>query len=113
MRTKLKQLITLTPLILALSGCWFPGVFRIDVAQGNIITQQLLNQLKPGMTKEQVLYLLGTPMVQDSFNKNRWDYIYNFSQAGKPAATHQVTLFFEGEQFTHFTGTPPKDPNIF
>jgi outer membrane protein assembly factor BamE len=54
------------------SGC----VYRINIQQGNFLDQAAVEQVKAGMTRSQVRYLLGTPMVADSFNKERWDYIY-------------------------------------
>src|SRR5882757_4152596 len=51
-------------------------VYRINIQQGNFLDQAAVEQVKAGMTRSQVRYLLGTPMVADSFNKERWDYIY-------------------------------------
>ena len=71
----------LIPVIL-LSGCSYvpriPGVtpFRIEIQQGNYISQEAVSQLKLGMTKEQVRFVLGTPLVADIFHENRWDYVY-------------------------------------
>ena len=53
-----------------------PGVYTIPVQQGNLITQEMVNELKPGMTRKQVRYLLGTPLLVDTFHDNRWDYLY-------------------------------------
>ena len=54
------------------SGC----VYRINIQQGNFLDQAAVDQVKPGMTRSQIRYLLGTPMVADPFAKDRWDYIY-------------------------------------
>jgi outer membrane protein assembly factor BamE len=62
-------------LALTLSGCGnfgFPGVYRIDVEQGNIVTPEMIEQLKPGMTRRQVRFVMGTPLIEDTFNDNRW-----------------------------------------
>lgn len=68
----------LLPLILAASlvagGC----VYRIDIQQGNLVDQELIEQVSVGMTRSQVRFLLGTPMVQDAFHEDRWDYMYYF-----------------------------------
>ena len=61
-------------LLLAASGC----VYRIDIQQGNYLEGRTVDQLQIGMTRSQVRYLLGTPMVPDSFDKDRWDYLYYF-----------------------------------
>ena len=78
----------LAALSAALSGCSvtalsdFVKPYRIDVRQGNYVTQDMVAQLKPGMTREQVRFVLGTPLVADVFHSDRWDYIYRF-QPGK------------------------------
>ena len=67
--------------VLFLSGCTkdkIPGVYRINIQQGNDITQDMVSQLKPGMTKNQVAYVMGTPLIIDTFHPNRCDYIYSF-----------------------------------
>ena len=53
-----------------------PGVYRIPIRQGNLITQEMVNELKPGMTKQQIRYLLGTPLLVDTFREDRWEYLY-------------------------------------
>ena len=73
--------ITLTLLLFSLvsSGCsWikFPGVHKVDIQQGNLIDQDMVNQLELGMTKSQVRFVLGNPLVADTFDQTRWDYIY-------------------------------------
>jgi outer membrane protein assembly factor BamE len=86
-----KVLISVIAAIL-LSGCSeFPGVYKIDVPQGNVVTQEMVDTLRPGMTQNQVRYVLGTPLVTDSFNSNRWDYIYR-NQSGETGIITQQTL---------------------
>ena len=77
-RTRLIILLSLLVPTLALSGCsgiGFPGVYLINIDQGNIVDQEMVDQLKPEMTRRQVRFLLGTPIVEDTFNNDRWDYI--------------------------------------
>ena len=72
---------SLSLVILTLSACSkdkIPGVYRIDIQQGNQVTQEMLSKLEPGMTKSQVSFVMGTPMLIDVFHPNRWDYIYSF-----------------------------------
>jgi outer membrane protein assembly factor BamE len=80
---------------LAAGGC----VYRINIQQGNFLKQADVDQVQAGMTRSQVRYLLGTPMVADSFNKERWDYIYYL----KKGRTHhvdsrRVTVYFDGDK---------------
>ncbi len=80
-----------------------PWVYRIDVQQGNTITRDEVNQLKPGMDKKQVLYLMGTPIMVDPFHADRWDYIYVFEPGKNSAKSSQqhATLLFENGQLKH------------
>ena len=77
------------------SGC----VYRINIQQGNFLDQAAVDQVKDGMTRSQVRYLLGTPMVADSFNKERWDYIYYLKKGrSRHVDSRRVTVFFDGEK---------------
>jgi len=77
------------------SGC----VYRINIQQGNFLDQAAVEQVKAGMTRSQVRYLLGTPMVADSFNKERWDYIYYLKKGrSRHVDSRRVTVFFDGDK---------------
>lgn len=99
----LKLLGFLTVIIL-ITGCSFPGVYKIDVPQGNIITQEMIDQLKPGMTQRQVRYIMGSPMIVDTFNPNRWDYLYHVTFGKQAPVRKHIALFFENDQLSHFVG---------
>ena len=77
----------------ATSGC----VYRMNIQQGNFLEARTVNQLQPGMTRSQVRYLLGTPMVPDAFDKERWDYLYYFKKGRlrKPEERHLIVYFKE------------------
>jgi len=80
---------------LAASGC----VYRINIQQGNFLDQAAVDQVKPGMTRSQVRYLLGTPMVADTFNKERWDYIYYLKKGrSRHVDSRRVTVYFDDEK---------------
>lgn len=94
-----------------LAGCGnvgaldFPGVYKIGIPQGNIITQEMVDQLRPGMTKRQVIFVMGTPLVRDPYHQNRWDYVYNYQPGGGVRGQERVTVFFdEADQLISFTG---------
>lgn len=90
--------------LLTLSGC-FPSVYKIDIQQGNIITQDMINQLRPGMTKAQVKYLMGSPLILDPFHANRWDYIYSIQPGGGAIRQENVILTFDtSEQLAGLAG---------
>jgi len=74
-------------------------VYRINIQQGNFLDQAAVDQVKPGMTRPQVRYLLGTPMVADPFNKERWDYIYYLKKGRtRHVDSRRVTVYFDGEK---------------
>ncbi len=78
--------------------------FKMDIQQGNVVTSKMLLQLKPGMTKSQVRYIMGTPLIVDSFHKDRWDYFYQMRQAGKVIEQRRVILDFEKDLLTKVRG---------
>ena len=82
----------------------FPGVYKISIPQGNIITQQMIDQLRPGMTKRQVIFVMGSPLVRDPFHQDRWDYVYNFQPGGGIRGQERVSVFFVDDALVNFTG---------
>jgi outer membrane protein assembly factor BamE len=71
--------------------------YRIDVRQGNLVTQEMVARLKPGMTREQVRFVLGTPLVSDVFHADRWDYVYRFQPGrGEPQQRRMSVFFADG-----------------
>ncbi len=89
----------------ACSGLHFPGVYKVPVEQGNIITQEMIDQLKPGMSTSQVEYIMGSPLLKDSFNGSRWDYLYSVKRGDSPRQQHRLSIFFDQEgMLSHFTG---------
>lgn len=81
----------------ACSALKFPGVYRITIQQGNVITQDMIDQLKPGMTKRQVRFVLGTPLIDDPFAANRWDYYYSYTNPRAKTVNHSVTVYFDDD----------------
>lgn len=88
----------------------FPGVYRLNIPQGNIITQEMVDQLRPGLSKRQVNFILGTPLVKDTFDQDRWDYLYSFQPGGGERVQERLTVFFENDQLTHFVGDFEQTP---
>ena len=101
------KLIAVAGLTCCLAACKnfaFPGVHKIEIQQGNIVTQDMVNQLKPGMTKPQVRFVLGTPLIADSFHQNRWDYFYSLNDQESPEKRERISVFFADGKLTHFSG---------
>ena len=73
-----------------------PGItpYKMDIQQGNFVSQESIAQVKPGMSREQVRYLLGTPLVADIFHADRWDYVYWREASDGKREERRVALFF-------------------
>jgi len=96
-----------------LAAC-FPGVYKLDIPQGNILEKEKIDQIKTGMTKRQVRYVLGTPLIIDSFNQDRWDYYYSHRYYlpgnSEPVLRQaQLTLSFEKNQLVKIDKKMPDD----
>ncbi|WP_246221592.1 outer membrane protein assembly factor BamE [Marichromatium bheemlicum] len=87
-----------------------PFVYKMTVQQGNIITEEMVDQLQPGMTRRQVQYLLGTPLLTDFFHSNRWDYTYTIKRGHQPMEVRYLTLFFEEDSLVRIEGDIKPDP---
>ena len=76
----------------------------LEVQQGNVVTRQMIDKLRPGMSKSQVSYILGDPVLQDTFNKNRWTYIYTEQIGTHKVQDYKVLVYFQGGRLSHFSG---------
>lgn len=90
--------------MLLLSACSFPGVYKLDIPQGNIVSQDMVNQLRPGMSKRQVRFVMGTPLLVDSFHEDRWDYFYSLRTNGADYSRERLTMYFVEDQLHHMQG---------
>src|SRR5574343_781693 len=93
----------------ALTGCEtilsnLPGVYTIDIEQGNMIDQAMVDQLRPNMSKRQVLYIMGSPMLTDTFHEQRWDYLYSDQPGGEARMQKRLSLYFNGDNLTGVQG---------
>jgi outer membrane protein assembly factor BamE len=108
--TKFARACALLIALMLLSGCGsmssfrFPGVYRIDIPQGNIVTQEMVDQLRPGLSKRQVNFILGTPLIRDTFDQDRWDYVYSYQPGGGERVQERVVVFFEEGALVSFGG---------
>ena len=93
-------------ILLLITGCSsMPSVlYKIDVQQGNIITQEMVDKLKPGMSKSQVRFILGAALIDDVFHKDRWDYVYRLVQHGNLVEEYKLTAFFEDDKLARTAG---------
>lgn len=83
-----------------------PGVYRIPIQQGTVIEQSMVNKLKPGMGKDQVRFIMGTPVIVDPFHSDRWEYLYTFKEGSdRVREQRHITLYFDdNEQLSHISG---------
>lgn len=79
--------------------------YKLDIQQGNFISQEMAAKLKEGMTKEQVRFLLGVPLLTDMFHDGRWDYLFRLQKANGLLSTNRLTVFFKDNRVTRFEST--------
>lgn len=108
----MRRLLTVL-MILSLLGLSSGCVYRANIAQGNLVEQDDLDQVEVGMTRNQVRFLLGTPMIDDPFHEARWDYVY-YIYIGRDDATFKrwVTVIFENDIVAEIRADQELDPNL-
>ena len=94
----------LSLLLAACSSMSTPQPYRIDVQQGNVITQEMVAQLKPGLTRDQVKFILGSPLVADMFHTDRWDYVYMLQPGKGEVQRRRLTVIFEDNKLARLAG---------
>ncbi len=99
-------------LVLPLPHCtYLPSLpYKIDIQQGNVVTDEMVAKLKPGMTRSQVRFTLGTPLIIDIFHSDRWDYIYRTAPGGQLAEEKKLAVFFQYDRLSHIEGDFPQPP---
>jgi len=108
----MRKLILSSCLLLILSavaGC----VYQANLSQGNVLKQEDLDQVEVGMTRNQVRFLLGTPLIDDPFHEGRWDYVY-FLRIGRDDAIFKrwVSIYFNGENVSEIIDDQELNPNL-
>lgn len=87
-----------------------PFVYRMTVQQGNILTEEMVDSLKLGMTKRQVAFVLGTPLLTDFFHTDRWDYAYTIQRGHQPMEKNMLTLHFQNDALVRMEGNMKPNP---
>ena len=80
------------------------GVYKLDINQGNFISQDMVDKLKNGMTRQQVRVVVGTPLVTSAFRDNRWDYVYEYQRDGRVREHRQFTVYFKDDVLARWEG---------
>lgn len=111
---KVGVLVVISTLLLPGCGSKLPSIkpFKMDVQQGNEVNSKMLLQLRPGMSKSQVRYIMGTPLVVDSFHDNRWYYYYSMRKEGQVTDKRSVILDFDKESLLRVRGDVPNDDAV-
>jgi len=98
-----RNLLLVLPLLAAACGPFRP--YRMEIQQGNFVTQEMAAQLKPGMTRDQVRFVLGTPLVSDIFHEDRWDYVFVRQRANsEEVERRRIAVFFEDGKLKRIDG---------
>jgi len=104
----MKNILISLVLSLGLAGCSglrdFSLVHTPDIQQGNIVTPEMVAELKPGMSKRQVRFVLGTPLLVDVFHQERWDYPFTMKKRNEPIDIKHFSVYFTGDQLASFEG---------
>jgi outer membrane protein assembly factor BamE len=96
------RVILLVALLVA--GCNLISPHKMDIQQGNVITQEMLARVEPGMTRSQVRFALGTPLLVDPFRGDRWDYVYVYMKQGVVTEQRRIVVVFKDDKLAHIEG---------
>ena len=96
-------------LLVNCSGNFLDNFYKVPVAQGNIVTPEMIDKLEQGLTEIQVKYIMGSPSISDAFNPNRWDYIGSFTVGSEKFTSNHYTLFFVNGKLTKWQNNLSKD----
>jgi len=90
------------------AGC---AIHKIDIQQGNIVSQEMMSQLKVGMQRNEIERLMGRPMIIDPFRNNRWDYVHTFKpgKSNEPPSQYRITLIFDGDHLSSIDSEIPPE----
>ena len=100
----IKNKVGLLLFVLLLSSCSIPRIFQVVISQGNLVDQEMLDKLEVGMTESQVKFVMGTPLISDTFYPERWDYFTSVTQGDKTYTNQKITLFFEDNKLLKWEG---------
>jgi outer membrane protein assembly factor BamE len=109
---KLTGIITLSAVLLLSSGCSYFGVYKRDIPQGNLVTDEMVDQLQPGMSRDQVVGVMGRPLLEAPFDANQWDYVFRLDEAYGEVDRRRVTLTFSGDRLSDVSREGEMDEDI-
>lgn len=103
----MRKLIIILSIYIGLLAC----TYHQEIPQGNLVSQEQLQKVKPGMNREQVRFLIGSPLVQDPFHKGRWDYLFRLHRGKEVLESYRVSVHFEQDKVVRIeeSGRLPPD----
>ena len=103
MKVTIKQFLFLL-ISIFLTRCSLPKSYEVVISQGNLVAQKMIGKLEVGMTESQVKFVMGTPLISDTFYPNRWDYFTSVTQGSKTYTEQKITLYFEDNKLARWDG---------
>jgi len=100
----IKNKLSILIISLLLSNCSIPRIFQVVISQGNLVDQEMLDKLEIGMTESQVKFVMGTPLISDTFYPDRWDYFTSVTQGDNTYTNQKITLYFEDSKLVSWEG---------
>ncbi|MFZ2163581.1 MAG: outer membrane protein assembly factor BamE [Sideroxyarcus sp.] len=101
------QLVLISALLASCSALPTFTPYKVEIRQGNLITQDMRAKIKVGMTQSQVKAALGAPLISDPYHANRWDYVYSLEQQGEVVENQRLTLYFKGDKLSRIDDATP------
>ena len=103
MKLNLKNFLTLF-ICISIASCSLPKTYEVVIAQGNLVDQEMIDKLEVGMTESQVKFVMGSPLISDTFYPNRWDYFTSVTQGSETFTEQKITLYFEENKLARWEG---------
>ena len=103
MKVSLKKTLLLF-ISIFIAGCSIPKTYEVVIAQGNLVDQEMIDKLEVGMTESQVKFVMGSPLISDTFYPNRWDYFTSVTQGSETFTEQKITLYFEENKLVRWEG---------
>ena len=103
MKLSLKKTLLLF-ISIFIAGCSIPKTYEVVIAQGNLVDQEMIDKLEVGMTESQVKFVMGSPLISDTFYPNRWDYFTSVTQGSETFTEQKITLYFEENKLARWEG---------
>ena len=103
MKNSLKNILLLITSIV-IASCSIPKTYEVVISQGNLVDQEMMDQLEVGMTESQVKFVMGSPLISDTFYPNRWDYFTSVTQGSETYTEQKISLYLEDNKLARWEG---------